>query len=175
LSTKYYAGIGSRETPEDIGSLMKEMAEFLASAGYTLRSGGAAGADSFFESGVPEEGPKEIYLPWKGFNGRTSGFYVVSDEAVSLAKSFHPRWYGLNPSAKLLIARNSYQVLGLSLNDPVDFIICWTQGGKPRGGTGQALRIASDLSIPVYNLGKGKDLLFIKECLKTKQIPVGQC
>ena len=51
-----------------------------------------------------------------------------------------------------LMARNCYQVLGEDLKSPVDMIICWTPDGKAAGGTGQALRIANDNDIPVFNL-----------------------
>jgi hypothetical protein len=50
------------------------------------------------------------------------------------------------------MARNCQQVLGQNLNLPVDFVVCWTKDGGKTGGTGQALRIADDLNIPIYNL-----------------------
>ena len=49
------------------------------------------------------------------------------------------------------MARNTYQVLGLDLMSPVDFVICWTPLGRDDGGTGQAIRIANAHNIPVYN------------------------
>lgn len=65
-----YAGIGSRDTPEDILRLMAVVAAKREDDGFILRSGGADGADTAFESGVVSSDMKEIYLPWKGFNGR---------------------------------------------------------------------------------------------------------
>ena len=58
------------------------------------------------------------------------------------------------------MARNVYQILGLDLNTPVDFVICWTPCGsqtdKQRsiktGGTGLAISLADSLGIKVYNL-----------------------
>ena len=32
-------------------------------------------------------------------------------------------------------------------------VICWTPRGEVTGGTGQAIRIANSLNIPVHNLG----------------------
>lgn len=46
-----YAGIGSRNTPEPVLALMQRCATRLEVLGYTLRSGGANGADSSFEAG----------------------------------------------------------------------------------------------------------------------------
>ena len=47
----YYAGIGSRETPGLMLGAFARIGEFLAKKGYTLRSGGADGADTAFEVG----------------------------------------------------------------------------------------------------------------------------
>jgi predicted Rossmann fold nucleotide-binding protein DprA/Smf involved in DNA uptake len=47
-----YAGIGSRKTPQDILENMTKIATWLESLGYTLNSGGAKGADEYFEKGV---------------------------------------------------------------------------------------------------------------------------
>lgn len=61
---RYYAGIGSRESPPGILALMVEVGKFLAQKGYVLRSGGADRADKAFEQGCDQvQGQKEIYLP----------------------------------------------------------------------------------------------------------------
>jgi len=143
-SKKYYAGIGSRETPPGIEPMIEETCKILEKFGYILRSGGAPGADSTFEKYTT--GEKEIYLPWRGFNDNSSEFYLDNmdiefvQKAKSMAMKYHP------------------QVLGSDLQTPVSFVVCWTQGGKIAGGTGQALRIAKDLSIPIFNL-------YDKDCL----------
>jgi hypothetical protein len=154
-TTLSYAGIGSRETPVKFLLAFVEIAETLANNGVILRSGGASGADSAFEMGCKKvQGKMEIYLPWKGFNENESHLFGVTPEAMELAQKFHPKWDKLSDKGKLLIARNGYQVLGESLKNPVDFIMCWTKEGKVTGGTGQALRIAKHYNIPVYNFGK---------------------
>lgn len=158
MPTDYvYAGIGSRETPVDVATKMTELAVRLAALGYTLRSGGAPGADTFFEMGAKS---KQIFLPWKGFNKNPSNLYVVSDEALALASDHHPAWDKLPDSVKKLMGRNAYQVLGLELDSPSEFLVCWTPDGceshltrtAKTGGTGLAISIASKLGIPIYNL-----------------------
>ena len=47
----YYAGVGSRETPQDVLKIMWKIGKHLADKGYTLRSGGARGADAACENG----------------------------------------------------------------------------------------------------------------------------
>lgn len=153
-----YAGIGSRETPADIIALMSLIGERLAIRGWTLRSGGADGADRAFELGCEKaSGKKEIFLPWQNFNGSSSQFFTPSPEAHALASS-HPVWNRLTDNVKLLHARNCHQVLGLDLNDPVSVLICWTKGGKIVGGTATAINLALKRNIPVLNLAISTDI-----------------
>lgn len=153
----YYAGIGSRNTPQDVLEAFEYLGEELAKMGYILRSGGANGSDSAFEKGCDKvNGEKEIYLPWKGFNNNNSPLYSYANgvEAMDIAKKYHPNFQILKPAAKSLMARNSYQVLGSDLKTPSSFIVCYTEGGQRGGGTGQALRIASDHSIMICDFGR---------------------
>lgn len=144
-----YAGIGSRTTPETICNLMARIALYLDGQGYTLRSGHASGADQAFEAGAGSA--KEIFIPWSGFNGSNSDLLPVP-AAFKMAEEFHPGWKFLNQGMKKLHARNCHQVLGYSLDDPVEFVLCWTHDGTAKGGTGQALRLAEAHKIPIYNL-----------------------
>ena len=145
-----YAGIGSRSTPADILSVMQRIAKQAASGGYTLRSGGAAGADSAFETGAGQA--KEIYLPWPGFKGHPSPLCEPSEAAMAMAAQFHPAWARCSQGARRMHARNCHQILGADLDSPVAFVACWTAGGAGGGGTGQALRIAHAHAIPVFDL-----------------------
>ena len=153
---KTYAGIGSRESPPIVLAVLESLAVRLARWGFVLRSGGAPGADAAFEVGSDRAGgSKEIYLPWKGFNGNRSERYVIPREAFALAEEFHPLGRGLRskPAVHKLMARNCQQILGQNLDSPVAFVACWTSGGRLLGGTAQALRIARERGIRVANLG----------------------
>ena len=154
---KYYAGIGSRTTPLPIIKLMDDAALFLGHKGWVLRSGGAEGADSAFERGA-KKFEKEIYLPWEYFNNNTSDLFAKNlpnlFKAREIASNYHPSWDRLSGVVKNLMARNCYQILGKTLDTPVDLVICYckVKNGEWQGGTGQALRHASDLNIPIINL-----------------------
>src|SRR3546814_3382313 len=50
------------------------------------------------------------------------------------------------------LTRNMGQVLGPELDKPARFVMPWTVDGGATGGTGQAIRIANSLNIPVLNL-----------------------
>lgn len=155
----YYAGIGSRETPIYILDWFEKVGTTLAERGFTLRSGGANGADKAFEIGCDKvQGLKEIYLPWKGFEGSTSKLIVYDHRAYDIAEKHHPYWHNLSVGARKLQARNSHQVLGQNLESPSNFVICWTKNGKGSGGTGQAIRIAKAYTIPVFDAGFSSDI-----------------
>lgn len=163
-----YAGIGSRETPLHVCKYIRtNLAPKLCKEGWKLLSGGAVGADQAFMENVPPD-KREIYVT-RRLPGLVDPSIIYAprlknwDRALETVEKFHPNPYALKKrGARELIARNSYQVLGSSLKDPVDMIVCWTLNGEIRGGTGQALRIAEHYKIPVYNLGlKGLDLTTI--------------
>jgi len=164
---KYYAGIGSRETPLIVQHLFRKVAFYLANQNYILRSGHAKGADDAFEIGCDNaSGNKEIYLPWSGFEGSSSELIVSDPRAFEIAQKYHPYWHNLKQGGQKLQARNSHQVLGKDLNTPSSFVLCWTKGGKGSGGTGQAIRIARDYNIPIFDAGSYKDSDEIKSCIK---------
>jgi hypothetical protein len=155
-----YAGIGSRRTPEEFELIMGNLALFLQDH-FTLRSGGCPGPDLWFENGVTN-GNTEIFLHKKGgiTTNHKSELYQVSDKALRIAEHFHPVWSQLGYTAKLLMGRNSYQILGPNLDNPVVFVLCYTPDGcedgkyttKNTGGTGQAIRLASYMGIPIINM-----------------------
>jgi hypothetical protein len=154
--TRVYAGIGSRETPPTILALMRGIARELAVRGFVLRSGGAHGADSAFEAGAGAA--CEIVLPWHGFNGRRGPTAHVLDpldgRVRAIAAEHHPAWRRLSAASAKLITRNTFQVLGRSLDAPSAFVLCWTKEAAGGGGTGQALRIARAYGVPVFDLAR---------------------
>ena len=105
---RHYTGIGSRSTPDEVLQQMRELGARLAHAGYTLRTGGARGADQAFEAGAESaHGPCIIYLPWSGFNkyvantrpgtvpmGLRRTLVVTGDDpdAAAMAATVHPAW-----------------------------------------------------------------------------------
>jgi hypothetical protein len=151
-----YAGIGARTTPLCVMTKMESLARKLASIGYLLRSGGAAGADVAFEKGSVR---KKIYLPYKGYNGHHSKWYMTDErvrQAYNICADNHPAWpFEKNTSRvalRKLIARNVYIILGDNLDYYVDFLVCWTPKGKIEGGTGFGIRVAQSHGIKVFNL-----------------------
>lgn len=169
---KFYTGIGSRETPPEVLKLMRDIGAYLGSRGHTLRSGGADGADSAFEQGCDAvKGKKEIYLPWRDFNGNKSEFYRTMPEAEVIAARLHPAWDRCSRGARSLHARNIHQVLGQDLKSPSKRVIFWaptSSDGTPKGGTRTAVVLALEWDIQVSNLSDGETFEIWRELVKTK-------
>src|SRR5437870_9453166 len=160
---KYYTGVGSRETPSDVLNLMESVGYALASQGWTLRSGGAKGADQAFEGGmfqrVGYDQPygwttAEIYLPWSGYedhhryshgclNILPSEIHFQTEAiAEGMEMAVHPAWDVCKSGAKKMHTRNVFQVLGKTLDQPSKMLIAWTRldkHGNPKGGTATAI------------------------------------
>ena len=149
---KYYTGVGSRKTPSEILDIMSKMARKLDLAGWTLRSGGALGADRAFEAGAMN---KQIFFA----NQATA-------PAMEIAGRLHPAWHRCGEYARKLHGRNSFQVLGPDLQTPSKFLVCWTPDGCEShssrqfqtGGTGTAISIASVSGIQIFNLANRASL-----------------
>ena len=173
----YYTGIGARKTPDEILILMNDIANELSRTGYTLRSGGADGADAAFEDGCDYvDGKKEIYLPWKGFNDNSSELYHIPAEAYEIAeKIYGARWRNIGVPVRQLMTRNILQVSGETLDKPSDFVVCWSPDGcttkdtrtNRTGGTGQAIAYADSVSVPVFNLKNKNDFSRLSKYIDT--------
>jgi len=151
-----FAGIGSRDLPQEKYNLLYSTCASLATYGFTLRSGGANGSDTACEKGCGSQyGKKEI------FYAHSATGDAGADKLVEL---FHPAPDKLVGYTRLLMARNGYQVLGKNLDSKSLFVLCYTNDGAPfstdwrqstrfsTGGTGQAIRLAIASHIPVFNI-----------------------
>ncbi|CAH7414175.1 conserved hypothetical protein [Vibrio chagasii] len=189
LLPPYFSGVGSQKTPQEVGVLMKYVTLFLLQElGYCLRSGGARGADQFFESGVPYSlrGHQQIYMPEKNFQKGTCERIYIGDmrrkmDAMSVVSEYklHEHWDVLlnSPSNNRTVAnhlRNVFQVLGDEpVNNPIPskMLIAWTPDGaktwektsKATGGTRTAIRLALAFDVPVFNLAVTDDVIRIHD------------
>lgn len=165
---KYYAGIGSRETPKDVCNKMTEIASLLEKQDFVLRSGGAQGADHAFEIGISDPLMMDIYLPYINFNNKSGSKYIFIStfdhsnyKAAYESLKYHPRGFNMSHGTKVMMIRNYFQACGLVNQSNSSFVICWTPKGAngytikttyDDGGSGQCIRIAAAHNIPVYNL-----------------------
>lgn len=162
---KYYAGVGSRQTPRNVQDMMFKVADFLQNHGYTLRSGGAEGADRAFEMGVTGIITADKLLIAKEiFKTKTHGTSAVAE---AIAATVHPAWHNCSEYARSCHARNVFQILGADLKTKSDFVLCWTPKGQAVGGTATAINLALREKIPVYNLATPAGVFGMMEVLET--------
>lgn len=79
--------------------------------GFTLRSGGAIGADKAFEAGASNN--KEIFRPKD-----------ATEDSINLASKFHPAWNKCNDYVRKLHGRNALIILGKRLEEKANFVVC---------------------------------------------------
>lgn len=187
---KYYTGVGSRSTPKEVGEVMRKLAYKLADDGWTLRSGAAEGADTFFQQGATKWCVEQllldpssdisrygdVYIPWDGFSNQheSENNFIWNTskwdntEAEEIASRIHPAWDKCSRGAKALHSRNVYQVLGASLDTPSKFLVCWAETDKqgvPKGGTRTAWMLAKEYDIPCFNLYNQEDMTRVMKWL----------
>lgn len=173
--------VGSRDLPIGMKSKIKAIAKYWASEGYQVRTGNATGADAAAREGAKEGGKEAFVYGPKDVDLNTDhGKFTMQ-----VMEETHPNPEALRikgPGVQKIQARNTYQVFGFDLNKPSDLVIVYTKDGattaeqtkvvdpKTRrstsGGTGQAIRLASNKGIPVVNLANKnykKELRAIKD------------
>lgn len=179
-----YAGVGSRETPEDVLDVMEDIGDKLQARGWCLFSGACKGADQAFERGA-FSGPFRarafrdryaLFLPWPNYEQRNGAVYEglasPRPRAFAIAAEHHPGWDHISDGGRKMHARNVHIVLGRDCNTPVSFLVCWTPDGaidkttRRTGGTGQAIRVANTYQVPVFNLKRDDHMRAWKEALR---------
>lgn len=163
----YYAGIGSRDTPEEILRLMVRLGRTLTDIGFSLASGDAKGADYAFYVGARlspnfHNTRPRIYLSRDGYRGRwhdpSLGFIDAQRypelflEAQEMARKARGGWDGLNEWGIELHSRNVFQILGHTLKVPVKTVYLYAEPKSERndtlkGGTNTAYQLAKSVGI----------------------------
>jgi len=163
----FYCGIGSRKTPASILIKMAKYASILERMNFTLRSGGAKGADTYFEIGVSNPKNKQIIRP----NDAQDWAKIYVKKCMPLDRPpYEESFVNWNKFTQNLLARNMMQVLGYEGNTPVKFILCWTPKEdyftSKVGGTGYAVRCGILNNIPIFNLNNSDEENNFKNYLK---------
>ena len=156
---KAYTGIGTRDSTDEDERNIKYISESLSEKGWTVYSGNAPGSDIAFQK--YSSGNYVAWLPWKRFNYdefdcKEGGALVVGHKLAGLKsiEKYHPNPSALKQGMRALMARNYYQIKGLGLFPQSSFVVCCAvpTGNGVKGGTGQAVRIAQDLGLPIINI-----------------------
>lgn len=161
----WFAGVGSRDTPEEVCRVMRRLAVVLYAQGYGLSSGDARGADrAFWEGAILSPFYRKIgariYLSDQCVRGRKAdpeNFFFNAQEfhtfekAKALAFEARGSFNGLDEWGINLHSRNVMQIYGGGLQDKVEYLIYWAipvgKSEKVRGGTNTALQLAKKAEV----------------------------
>lgn len=157
-----YAGIGSRSISIAEHLAIAKIGNLLSDMNMLLYSGNAPGADVAFQ--FASKNKCVIFLPWNGFekdiydyNCAVDHFVMGnSEKGLESVTKYHPRPDSLSTGGRALMARNYHQIHGVPPKYPqVKFVVCCADpalDGGVSGGTGQAVRIAQDIGLPIINI-----------------------
>jgi hypothetical protein len=157
---KRIACIGSRTLTGYQLNICEKIGTWLALQGYTISTGNAEGADQAFAAGANRVDPTRVHLclPWLSYEaekivtGNNIAYPPYPDWMWKEAQKHHPVWNRLSKGAKLLQVRNICIVHGVAQ------VVAWPSSKIGGGGTGQGMRYARAISIPVIDLSKEEDL-----------------
>lgn len=159
-ATMTYAGVGSRTLPADIEAEIRSMAKELDGEGFTVNTGEVRGTDKAFRD---SHSKKNIFKKED-----------ATDITRQIAMEVHPRPEALDRNGLDLMARNTFQVFGADLRSLVDFVLAYdpegwegTNGLRPeKGGTNQAIDLATRKGIPVINIANPNWKERVRELVK---------
>lgn len=151
--------MGNYNANESILPLIQEVMNILRRNGFTARVSASKGFEEMAYNAAGRDG--EVYLPFKGFEGKQEGFSTYSD-AVSkeFAKRFLPEWNTIKESHQTFYSKNARLVLGKGCKAPAQVAIIWSDDGvegpssrtQKSGHAGHVAAIAHAMKIPVFNL-----------------------
>lgn len=150
---------GDKDTPPDVLNKVKELARWLESQGFTIRVGGDGPFEEAAEMAVNK---KELLLPWKDFNNKTSNTTFSIERAHHIAKLFHSAYENMKKGIQGILAKNARLLMGQKMMSPATLLVTWTPDGVEDGRnvtvqsgfSGHSVKIASAARVPVFNLAK---------------------
>ena len=141
--------IGTRKPTEDQIAKAEMLAAELSARGYIIKTGGAYGIDhAAMRKTVP--GFLEVYLPWETYNAEIIPEHAkrivfnpaIHKEWLHSVTTYHPAPQLLTSGMRALHARNYGIVEGCG-------VVIALPEKMEKGGSGQGVRIARALRIPV--------------------------
>lgn len=157
---RYFTGVGARYgVPSDVYDRVDSIGRYLIGIGYRNRTGDAVGMDAAWRKVCAHA--CDFYAPRNRSNPLADAKIITGEHYVrakNITRQYHPYFHNLGDFEAELHIRNVFEVLGDELNNPSEFLVCWTKDGAEKkttretGGTGQAIRLAIAYDIPVFNL-----------------------
>ena len=153
-STIYYT-IAGDYAPAGFNKLFYNISSYFAKKDMVLRTSGSKGIGSDAIKGCDDnQGQYDAFVPWDGYN-KIPICYELTKEAFDIAEAFNGKYSTMSQTNRKILAAMSYQVLGDDLISPSDFVICYSNRGKGKGGNvGHLIKIAKAYGVPIFDIGK---------------------
>lgn len=163
--THQYVGTGD-EPPIAIAETIRKISIYLEARNYTWRGGSMSGSEYDFNYYITNKVTlKEIGKDEASYKKNT-----VYPEALAIAKSHYPNWDTINRNQQYRLGKVVHQLLGRSLTQLPDFVICYTEDGainsydlNKENDMVLVLNVCEFLNIKVYNLGNKETLLYWRD------------
>lgn len=160
---QYYTVAGSRKTPVAVLETMRQVAKALDYSGYVLRTCASHGP-GLIAYGASQEatGLGQRWVPWLGFDGHFESIHLPDREHFRLAQALRNDWHILPNATQAMKACNVAELLGVGLDQPSRFLLCYSACAaqspqeltRHSGATGELIRLADYLEIPVVNFAR---------------------
>jgi hypothetical protein len=151
---RVYTGVCDSRAGSRVCVLLEHLGAALGELKFVLRSGGASQGEQALEKGAMRVlGPREVYLPWAGYNRHASPLHRIPDDAFRLCADVEPHWQYLGRGRRKLMARACMELFGKNLARPALFVVCWTPFGSGDGDCSTALLLSRARGIPILDLG----------------------
>ncbi|HEY8531123.1 MAG TPA: hypothetical protein VIL08_02635 [Limnochorda sp.] len=179
-----------RQMPEEWRHLFVDAVRWLAEWGYSIATGGAKGADQIAAVNACLYGSKvQLYLPDPDYErqwieedllGPFASPWQVEEIIYDPAKhqhwaesvrKYHPNPAALSPGVFRLMARNYGIVEGAKAVIALPKRRRLPNGQESLGGTGQGIRIAKALGIPVFDLSTPEGRQALREKMAKHPAP----
>lgn len=168
----------STETKDKLVAIANSLSSKNSDRGFIFRHNGETNdlmANKFFNL---DNINIESYLPWKKYNTNVENAVLnyANETGYRLAMGYHGKFANLPSPIRAILANLCNTLLGKEGNDPVDFVICYTECGSESfskkidytvaGNLGFILKICEDANIPIFNFKNNEALKNLKEFLQ---------
>lgn len=175
---KSYMVMTSTTPPADVVEILNKLITSLATKNFTLRYQFDSLISFTKDLSNRENITKEIYLPWKRMAPDLENAHMVypNRSAYEFGVYYAKKFLSFPPAVRALRAMTIHTLLGKKCNNPVDFVILWSENGEEKlredsdfkklGNLPNVFSVCSDLNIPMFNIGNKESLTKLVEKIK---------
>lgn len=175
---KSYMVMTSTTPPADVVEILNKLITSLATKNFTLRYQFDSLISFTKDLSNRENITKEIYLPWKRMAPDLENAHMVypNRPAYEFGVYYAKKFLSFPPAVRALRAMTIHTLLGKKCNNPVDFVILWSENGEEKlredsdfkklGNLPNVFSVCSDLNIPMFNIGNKESLTKLVEKIK---------